>query len=99
EAAFAMEPGEVSDQPVQTQFGWHVIKVTDKREATAPTLDEVRDELRSNLSETIIAEVVDTLRADAAIERFGDAAAEAEAAPPAPPAASPAAPQAEQPQQ
>lgn len=102
EAAFAMEPDEVSDEPVQTQFGWHVIKVTDKRETTQPTLEEVRDELRNTLSETIIAEVVDTLRADAEIERFGDAAAEAApGTPPGTPQAAPeAAPEAEgQPQQ
>ncbi|HAI30780.1 MAG TPA: peptidylprolyl isomerase, partial [Thalassospira sp.] len=41
EAAFAMEPGTYSSEPVQTQFGWHVIKVEEKKEGTQPSLDEV----------------------------------------------------------
>ncbi len=48
EAAFAMDIGEVSE-PVQTQFGWHVIKVEDRREVAPPPLDEVRDEVSRQL--------------------------------------------------
>jgi peptidyl-prolyl cis-trans isomerase C len=73
EAAFAMEPGALSETPVQTQFGWHVIKVEDKRKSTPPTQAEVEGELKSQVSETVIAEMVESLRDDAQIERFGEA--------------------------
>ncbi|MCF8061101.1 MAG: SurA N-terminal domain-containing protein, partial [Deltaproteobacteria bacterium] len=48
EAAFNMEPGEISDL-VRTQFGFHIIKVEDVREARTKPLEEVRDEIRENL--------------------------------------------------
>jgi len=46
-AAFAMESGSYSKEPIKTQFGWHVIKVDDKRQQPAPTLEQVSDEVRS----------------------------------------------------
>jgi peptidyl-prolyl cis-trans isomerase C len=46
-AAFAIEPGSYSKEPTQTQFGWHVIKVEDKRQQPAPAFEEVSDEVRS----------------------------------------------------
>lgn len=46
-AAFAIEPGSYSKEPVQTQFGWHVIKVEDKRQQPAPAFEEVSDEVRA----------------------------------------------------
>jgi len=45
EAAFALDIGGLSE-PVNTQFGYHIIKLTDRREAHTPTLDEVKDEVR-----------------------------------------------------
>ena len=50
EAAFALKPGEVSKAPVQTQFGWHVIKVEDRRMAKAPPFEEVQPQLQAQLS-------------------------------------------------
>jgi peptidyl-prolyl cis-trans isomerase C len=67
-AAFAMPVGGYSAAPVQTQFGWHIIKVSDKSVAPAPTLDEMRDQLASNLSRQGFARVVETLRAGAKVE-------------------------------
>ncbi|WP_245413654.1 peptidylprolyl isomerase [Mangrovicella endophytica] len=45
-AAFALKPGEYTKTPVQTQFGWHVIKVEEKRKAEAPAFDTVKEQVR-----------------------------------------------------
>ena len=45
-AAFALEPGQYTKEPVETQFGWHVIKVEETRDAPAPEFAQVKDQLR-----------------------------------------------------
>ncbi len=47
-AVAALDKGQVSD-PVQTQFGWHVITLNDIRETTVPTLDDMRQQLRQEI--------------------------------------------------
>ena len=69
-AAFAMKKGEISKEPVKTQFGWHVIKVEDKRTQPQPTLDEVKPQLEQQLSKDIVTNVVDDLRTAAKVETF-----------------------------
>lgn len=61
QAALALEPGEVSD-PVQTRFGWHVIKLEEIRDRPAPPLTEVREELIGAMSREITEAVVAALR-------------------------------------
>jgi peptidyl-prolyl cis-trans isomerase C len=55
---------------VQSQFGWHVIKVVDRREKTPPTLDEARGQIQELLSSELVTSYVTALRADAKIEVF-----------------------------
>jgi peptidyl-prolyl cis-trans isomerase C len=55
---------------VKTQFGWHVIKVEDKRQKPAPSFDEVKPQLEAFVSRKAQAELVTKLRADAKIEKF-----------------------------
>jgi peptidyl-prolyl cis-trans isomerase C len=70
EAAFTMAKGETSTAPVQTQFGYHVIMVVDRRTAT-PTFEESEPQLRQDLAREIINDLVAGLREGAEIERFG----------------------------
>ena len=69
QAAFAMQAGEVSE-PVQTQFGWHIIKVEERRAAPAPAFEEVAEELRVEVEREVAAKVVSDLREGATIETF-----------------------------
>lgn len=63
-----MEPGAVS-APVQTQFGWHVIKLNEMREMTAPPLDEVRGEIEGQLQLDAVETIVDEAMAGVEITR------------------------------
>jgi peptidyl-prolyl cis-trans isomerase C len=75
EVAFKLEKGQVS-APVKTQFGWHVLKVEDKRMREPPPFDKVRGEIEQFASRQAQVELVKKLHADAKIERLDKAAAE-----------------------
>jgi peptidyl-prolyl cis-trans isomerase C len=70
DAAFAMKPGEVSKAPVKSQFGYHLIKVEDRRMSPAPSFEETKDQLRAEVTQEIGGEVAEELRGKAKIERF-----------------------------
>ncbi len=70
EAAFSLKPGEMTEEPVQTQFGWHVIKVDDRRTVEPPKREEVEDELRMALSREIGTAYLHDLRDSADVQRF-----------------------------
>lgn len=73
EKAFAMKIGEISD-PVRTRFGWHVIKLTDRKEPHTRTYDEVKDNIKRMLEgrsqRQARTELMKTLRAKAKIENY-----------------------------
>lgn len=68
--AFSLEKGAYSKEPVQTQFGFHIIKVEDQRAKTPPTFEESVDEIRNELAQAAAAQYIEKLRGAAEIERF-----------------------------
>jgi len=73
-AAFDLAVGSYSDTPVQTQFGWHVIKVEGKDIAPAPDLESMRAQLANNLSTQALGRLLEELRAsqDIQLRSFAD---------------------------
>jgi peptidyl-prolyl cis-trans isomerase C len=67
EAAFKLNKGQVSTEPVKTQFGFHIIKVEDKRQKPVPTYDSVKDQVAAYVVRKAQAELVMKLRAEAKI--------------------------------
>jgi peptidyl-prolyl cis-trans isomerase C len=79
--AFKLDKGQLSD-PVKTQFGWHIIKVEDKRIKPTPTFEQVKGQLENYVAHRAQAAMVEKLRASANIERLDNPAPAAPAADP-----------------
>jgi peptidyl-prolyl cis-trans isomerase C len=69
EVAFKMYAGQLSN-PVKTQFGWHIIKVEDKRTRQPPDFEKVRDQIESYMTRKAQTDFVARLRQSAKIERL-----------------------------
>ena len=69
EVAFSMDKGQISG-PVKTQFGWHVLKVEDKRKREPPPFENVRGEIQEYAVRKAQTDFVKKLRAEAKIERL-----------------------------
>lgn len=68
QAAFTLNPGEFTKAPVQTQFGWHVIKVEDKRVQQPPAFEEVKEQMRGIVFRERYVELARQLREGATVE-------------------------------
>lgn len=68
DAMTKLEKGKVTDAPVQTQFGWHVIRLDDVRDAKAPPLEQVKPQIQQELERRRIVELQKELRAKAKVQ-------------------------------
>jgi peptidyl-prolyl cis-trans isomerase C len=71
DAAFDMKPGTYTSKPVRSQFGFHVIRVEDKRNKKPPTFEEAADEVRMAARRDLAESYVQQLRDKAKVETFG----------------------------
>jgi peptidyl-prolyl cis-trans isomerase C len=85
EAAFALQPGQFTQEPVQSEFGWHVIKLEEKRMSEPPPFDPMKDQLREYVLRQKFEVVIAALRDKYPIEILDPTAK-----PPEPPAEAPA---------
>jgi peptidyl-prolyl cis-trans isomerase C len=70
EAAFALQPGQIAQAPVQTSFGWHVIKVEARRRAQPASFEDSQEALRQAAFEETVNAAVERIRSAARVERF-----------------------------
>lgn len=70
DAAFAMKPGSYSQTPIKSDFGWHVLKVEEFRDAKPPAFADAKDELKALMTQEAIVSLIKDLREKAKVELF-----------------------------
>jgi len=73
EAAFLLTPGTYSQEPVKTDFGWHVLMVEEVRDAVPPKFEDIKNELKGLMTQEAVGALVKQLRSTAKIELFDQA--------------------------
>ncbi len=72
QAMAKLQKGEMTEAPVKSQFGWHIIKLEDTREAAFPGFDEVKDQIKQRLEQSKLQEFQESLRKAAKTDyKFG----------------------------
>jgi peptidyl-prolyl cis-trans isomerase C len=70
DAAFKLKPGTYTKEPVKTQFGWHVIKVEEKRPVTPPKMEDVKPQLDAQVRREKLASLLEKWQKEASIKKF-----------------------------
>jgi len=68
EAMVQLDKGQMSDAPVRSQFGWHIIRVDDIRQAQLPALDDIKDQIEQQMAQQRMTEYQMQLREKAKIQ-------------------------------
>jgi peptidyl-prolyl cis-trans isomerase C len=68
DALVKLKKGQLTDPPVQTQFGWHIIRLDDERPFKAPSYEELKPNLQQRMQQQALDKVIGDLRAKAKIE-------------------------------
>nr|WP_298719144.1 peptidylprolyl isomerase [uncultured Steroidobacter sp.] len=69
DAVAALQPGQMTDKPVQSQFGWHIIKLEESRVSAPPPFEEVKDRVKVLVQRKKLQDYLDGLRKDAKVEK------------------------------
>src|SRR4029450_9153825 len=65
QAMVKLKKGEMTEAPVKTQFGWHIIRLEDTRETQFPALDDVKPQIKQRLTQQKLAAFRDQLKKSA----------------------------------
>lgn len=70
DVAFSLQPGQISDQPIHNEFGWHVIKVIERRLVAPPSFSDVHEKIRDELMQEAVRQVVAKARSELTIHKW-----------------------------
>lgn len=70
DVAFSLQPGQIAPKPVKNEFGWHVVKVEERRLVAPPSYSDIHDQLRQELLAAAVQQSIAQARASLAVHRF-----------------------------
>jgi peptidyl-prolyl cis-trans isomerase C len=70
DAAFSLQPGQICPTPIHNAFGWHLLKVEERRLVAPPTLSEIHEQLRQELTAQAVQEAIMEARGQMVIHKF-----------------------------
>jgi peptidyl-prolyl cis-trans isomerase C len=70
DVAFSLQPGQIAQDPVKNEFGWHVIKIEERRLVAPPSFSDIHDQLRQELLAAAVQQAIEQARGALAIHRF-----------------------------
>jgi peptidyl-prolyl cis-trans isomerase C len=70
DVAFSLQPGQIAPNPIKNEFGWHVIKIEEKRLVAPPSFSDIHEQLRQELLAEAVQRAIEDARGSLAIHRF-----------------------------